>query len=293
MKHKPIMKSFITKNLIINKNDLYIDATFGQGGHTKNFLKKIKNNVFFIIDKDYESINLANKLSKIDKRIKYIHKSYSDIKNICDENNIKEKINGIFLDLGISSSQIDNPNRGFSCFNIGPLDMRMNISSKITANKLIKSINKKNLYNILKNFGEKQYKNITDKIIKQKKKIETTKNLYDIIKSINKESNYDPTLTFYSIRNAINNENIDLKIFFVNIINLLNDNGRIIILYFNSYEYDLIKNYVNEINKNEQSRNLYKLKKINIKKNISYEKITNNIRTRSANVIIYEKSKLK
>lgn len=293
MKHKSIMKNLIIKNLIIKKNGTYVDATFGQGGHTKNIIKNLKNNILLIIDKDYESITLAYKLSKIDKRIIINHDSYNNIKEICHKNNIK-KLNGIFLDLGISSSQINNSKRGFSFLNNGPLDMRMNISSKINASKWIKSISKKKLYITLKNFGEKNYKNITNNIIKKTKNLKniTTKILYEIIKTSNSKFNYDATTTFYAIRNIINNENKDLKIFLNDIIYLLKNKGKIIILCFNSYEYKLIKIYINEINQNEINKNYYFLKKLKTKKNITYEEITNNNRSRSTRIIIFEKNNI-
>ncbi|QQG46925.1 MAG: 16S rRNA (cytosine(1402)-N(4))-methyltransferase RsmH [Candidatus Azosocius agrarius] len=295
MKHKSIMKNFITNYLINDTDGIYVDATFGQGGHTKNILKIMKNSKLLIIDKDYESITLAYKFSKIDKRIAINHDSYKNIKNIYYKNNITKNLSSIFLDLGISSSQIDNHNRGFSFFNDGPLDMRMNITSKITAYNWINTINKKILNDTLKNFGEKQYKSITENILKNRKisKINTTKTLCNIIKNTNNKSNYDPNITFFAIRNTINNENNDLKIFFTDIINLLKNDGIIIILYFNSFEYNLLKHYINEINENETIENCYKLKKINLKKKITYKEITNNIRARSANIIILKKIKYK
>ena len=124
--HKPVLLNELIELLPLNKNNIYIDGTFGDGGHTKALLEKNKTCKVYAIDRDPEVIKIAKFFqNKYKKRFKFIHARISDLEKIAVKENIKKKVNGIFFDLGVSTRQLKDKTRGFSFQNNGPLDMRM------------------------------------------------------------------------------------------------------------------------------------------------------------------------
>ncbi|CAL4042577.1 Ribosomal RNA small subunit methyltransferase H [Buchnera aphidicola (Tetraneura ulmi)] len=299
--HIAVMKKEIIKYLKIKKNGIYVDATFGYGGHTKEILKKLgKNGKIYAIDKDPEIKKEAEKIT--DPRFYFIYGSFSKIYNYATKLGIKKKIDGILFDLGVSSPQLDNPKRGFSFINDGPLDMRMNQKNYISASKWLRKEKEKKIFIILKKYGEERYaKKIARAIKKQNKKkiITRTNELANLIcstipKSKKKRKKHPATRSFQAIRIHVNQELKELDIALKNILDVMNKKSRILIISFHSLEDKKVKNFIlnnstyNNIPKKLSilENNLQKQKKIRLKniKKISPNKneIKKNPRSRSA-----------
>ncbi|WP_187306092.1 16S rRNA (cytosine(1402)-N(4))-methyltransferase RsmH [Buchnera aphidicola] len=295
--HETVLLNESINSLKIKKNGIYFDGTFGCGGHSKEILKKLgKHGKLYAIDRDPQSIEIGKKIS--DPRFYIIHGNFSNIDILLKKYNLKNKIDGMILDLGISSLQIMSKKRGFSFYLDGPLDMRMNPNDKISAFKWINSSNTKDIYYVLKNFGEERFaKKIAHKIsiIKKKKLISTTKELSQIIESIVPRKNKHPaTKSFQAIRIFINKELDELNIFLKKSLNFLNHKGKISIISFHSLEDRIVKRFINKYNKipnipvglpisENQIKKMYNIKFKNIHRIFpSLKEIKKNIKSRSA-----------
>ncbi|XBC39929.1 MAG: 16S rRNA (cytosine(1402)-N(4))-methyltransferase RsmH [Buchnera aphidicola (Chaetogeoica yunlongensis)] len=301
-KHTSVLLNETITNLNIKPDGIYIDCTFGYGGHSKEILKNLgKNGKLYSIDKDPDAIQIANKL-KYDSRFNILHGSFSNILKNFNKNYTQKKVNGILLDLGMSSMQIDNPNRGFSFLSDGPLDMRMNPNQGIPAYQWLKKTSAKKLYHILKKYGEERFaKKISLEILKYNKKTQITRTieLSDIIKKIipyTKYNKHPARLTFQAIRIYINQEIYELKTALKTILNLLTHHGRLLVISFHSLEDRIVKNFMNKHSKlpyapsgfpitEQQLKSLNKIQ-LKIFKKIFPSKIEMNINKRSRSAIL-------
>lgn len=243
--HKPVLLSSILEKLIINPSGIYIDATFGGGGHSKAILKCLNNNAQLLaFDKDEDSIK-NNDIK--DNRFELFHINFKYIKNILRLKNITY-VSGILVDLGVSWYQIDTPKRGFSIRFNSDLDMRMNSNSKKLAKNIINEYSEKELSNIFYNYGDlKEYKKIARIIIKEriKKPIITT---YDLIQLFNWNISYKKkikfiTKIFQAIRIEVNDEIETLKKFLLQCENIIEKSGRIAVISYHSIEDRLVKRF--------------------------------------------------
>ncbi|CAL4319960.1 16S rRNA (cytosine(1402)-N(4))-methyltransferase RsmH [Buchnera aphidicola] len=245
--HLPVLLKESIKYLNIKKNGIYLDATFGSGGHSRKILQKLgKLGKLYAMDRDPESIKIAKKIK--DKRFKIIYDKFSNIKKYLKKYQLKNNINGILIDLGISNLQLKNKNRGFSYQKNGFLDMRMDTTKGISAAKWIKKSNIKTISKILKKYGEEKFSyKIALNIhrYKKKKDILTTKKLYSIIKkSVPSQKKNPARRSFQAIRICINNEIKELKKFLIFSKNLLSKNSRLLTISFHSLEDRIIKNFI-------------------------------------------------
>ncbi|AAM67778.1 16S rRNA (cytosine(1402)-N(4))-methyltransferase RsmH [Buchnera aphidicola] len=254
IKHISVMKKELIESLKIKKNGIYIDGTFGMGGHALSILKTIgREGRLYAIDRDPNSVFIGNQIK--DKRFHIIHSNFSKILNYAKYNNIIGKVNGILFDLGTSSLQIENEKRGFSFKKNGPLDMRMNPHAGISASEwLFKSdINK--IYFVLKNFGEERFSKRIAYAIKdycKKKKINNTFELVDIIKKatpIKNKFKHPAKRTFQAIRIYINQELEEIKKGLENSLKILKPGGRLSIISFHSLEDRIVKNFMMKYSK--------------------------------------------
>ncbi|XBC40943.1 MAG: 16S rRNA (cytosine(1402)-N(4))-methyltransferase RsmH [Buchnera aphidicola (Nurudea yanoniella)] len=245
--HTPVLVKEITKYLKIKKNGIYIDCTFGCGGHTKEILKHLnKTGKLYAIDKDPFSIDIAHKIK--DNRFTIIPGNFSHILQKFQKKNIKnKKVNGILLDLGVSSIQIDNSHRGFSFLLDGPLDMRMNPDIGITAAQWLIKSNAKTISKVLYEFGEERFsKKIANTIVKKNKiePITRTLQLAKLIKKIvPKHKKHPATRTFQAIRIYINKELYELTEALKHALKILSPGGRLLIISFHSLEDRIVKNF--------------------------------------------------
>ena len=247
--HKPVMLNECIQGLQIKKNGIYVDGTLGGAGHSKEIAKRLENTGLLIgIDRDEEALKAARENLKSYKNVKYIHGNHDDIVEILKNENIEE-VDGILLDLGVSSYQLDERNRGFSYLGENTLDMRMDKTQQLTAKKIVNEYSAEELSNIIYEYGEERYaKKIAYNICKKRKEktIETTKELVEIIEnSIPKSKQNDghpAKRTFQAIRIEVNNEIKPLYNTSRKCIELLKNEGRLCIITFHSLEDRAVKN---------------------------------------------------
>ncbi|MGX7590083.1 16S rRNA (cytosine(1402)-N(4))-methyltransferase RsmH [Candidatus Karelsulcia muelleri] len=238
--HQPVLLSEVLEHLISNINGTYVDSTFGSGGHARSILKKISNKGKLIaFDQDQFSI-IKNKIC--DKRIILFNANFSKIKQILKsyKKKLLNNVSGIMADLGVSSYQIDTPQRGFSIRFNNILDMRMDLSKKKSALNILKTYSFEELNKMFYKYGE--FKNpqiISSKILLNRKVIYTT---FDLVKLFNKNMKFLSRL-FQALRIEVNDEINALKKFLKQARNLLKKGGRLAIISYHSLEDRLVKNF--------------------------------------------------
>ncbi len=246
-KHKPIMVNEILSGLNINPDGIYLDCTIGGAGHSKEILKRLSNKGMLIgIDKDIEAINVCKERLKDYKNVVLVKSDFKDIESVLNKLNI-ECLDGVLIDLGVSSYQLDNPDRGFSFRFDSKLDMRMDKTQKLSAYDVVNTYSKQHLTRILAEYGEEEYaSSIANNIVKNRP-IETTKQLANIIEKsmptkVVYKRNGAHKKTFQAIRIEVNKE-LDKLFETVNmLITKLKKGGRMAVLTFHSLEDKIIKN---------------------------------------------------
>lgn len=252
-KHEPVLLKECIKALNINPDGIYIDGTLGGAGHSLEIAKKLSLKGLLIgIDRDTEALRAAKDKLKNYTNVKYIHDNHDNIKQILEELQING-VDGILLDLGVSSYQLDEKSRGFSYIADAELDMRMDKEQKLTAKEIVNTYLEEKLANIIWEYGEERFsRQIARNICKfrEQKKIETTGELVEIIKKsipLSKQKDGHPAKrTFQAIRIEVNNEIQPLYNTILDCINCLNKNGRLAVLTFHSLEDRAVKKAYNE-----------------------------------------------
>ena len=247
-KHEPVLLKECIEALNIKPDGIYVDGTLGGAGHSYEIVKKISPKGLLIgIDRDTEALKAAKEKLKDYTNVKYVHDNHDNIKQILEELQING-VDGILLDLGVSSYQLDEKNRGFSYMADAELDMRMNKEQELTAKHVINSYSEEDLANIIWEYGEEKFsrqiaKNICN--VRKQKTIETTGELVEIIKKsipLSKQKDGHPAKrTFQAIRIEVNNEIKPLYNTILDCINCLNKNGRLAVLTFHSLEDRAVK----------------------------------------------------
>ena len=248
-KHEPVMLQECINGLNIKKDGIYIDGTLGGAGHSREILKRLsKEGKLIGIDRDEEALSAAKENLKEFTNVTYVHGNHDDIKSILEDLKI-DKVDGILLDLGVSSYQLDERNRGFSYLGENELDMRMDKSQSLTAKDVVNNYKEEDLANVIYQYGEERFsrkiaKNICE--YRKQKEIETTKELVEIIeKSIPRKFQNDghpAKRTFQAIRIEVNNEIKPLYETVMNSIECLKPGGRLCIITFHSLEDRAVKN---------------------------------------------------
>lgn len=247
-KHKPVLLNECIQGLNIKQDGIYVDGTLGGAGHSKVILDHLSQKGLLIgIDRDEEALCAAKQNLKQYENVKYIHGNHDDISKILTDIGI-DKVDGILLDLGVSSYQLDEKSRGFSYLGNNELDMRMDKTQKLTAKDVVNSYSEEKLAEIIFEYGEERFsKNIARNICieRAKKSIETTNDLVSIIeKSIPKSKQKDghpAKRTFQAIRIEVNDELKPLYNTVINSIKALKDGGRLCIITFHSLEDRAVK----------------------------------------------------
>lgn len=226
---------------------IYVDATFGRGGHTRLLLSKLDQDArVYAFDKDPQALEVAAQLEQEDPRFKIIHASFADIQAELARIGITE-VDGIMADLGVSSPQLDQAERGFSFMQDGPLDMRMDNSQGLTAAEWLLEIEEEKLANIIFQYGEERYSRRIARAIKQAGEITTTAQLAEIVKTAHpkwEKHKHPATRSFQAIRIAINKELDDIETFLPQAVELLKATGQLAVISFHSLEDRLIKQFI-------------------------------------------------
>lgn len=253
--HNPVLLNECIKMLNIRKDGIYVDGTIGGGGHSSEILKKLgKDGVLIGLDRDAYALESAGK--RLDSitleqkaKVVLVNSNFKDIKKVIEDNNIAE-VDGILLDLGVSSHQFDVAQRGFSYQNNGPLDMRMDRRQKLTAEIVVNEYQEKDLFRIIKDYGEEKWASrIASFIVKARRqnRIKTTWELVDIIKAAipaaaRREGPHPAKRTFQAIRIEVNNELGILADTISDSVSILKSGGRLCIISFHSLEDRIVKN---------------------------------------------------
>lgn len=256
-RHKSVLLNEVIDNLNIKEDGIYVDGTLGGAGHSIEILKRLSSKGKLIgIDRDEEALAAAKDRLKDYSNVIYVHDNHDNIKEILKRLEINQ-VDGILLDLGVSSYQLDERNRGFSYMGEAKLDMRMDKSQSLTAKTVVNTYSEKELAQILFEYGEEKFsrqiaKNICD--YRKEKEIETTKELVEIIeKSIPgfaKKEGHPAKKTFQAIRIEVNNEIKPLTKTVKDSIEVLKKNGRLCIITFHSLEDRAVKKtYVEQTGK--------------------------------------------
>lgn len=259
--HTPVMLKEVLEQLQAKSGDIYVDGTFGAGGYSKAILNSA-NCILYCIDQDPAVAEFANKLKKeYGSRFKFIAGNFSELNELMSSQNIM-RVDGIVLDLGVSSMQLETPDRGFSFMHNGRLDMRMSKTGSDAYNFINKSTEEE-IANVIYNYGgETKSRRIAKRIIEKRRisPIETTLELADIVRSVVKKgkSKIDPaTRTFQAIRISVNDELASLQSALLASERLLNNNGKLIVVSFHSLEDAIVKEFINERAKPKQSGSRY------------------------------------
>ncbi len=248
--HQPVLFQQVIEQLNIKADGVYVDGTFGRGGHSAAILARLGDNGRLVVmDKDPEAIAFAQKKYADDSRVTIIHDDYSQMAECIEQIGLRQSVDGVLLDLGVSSPQLDNAQRGFSFQQNGPLDMRMNPSKGISASEWIMTAKEKEIADVLWQLGEERYsRRIAKKIIefRQQQSITDTATLVNIISDCvpaHKEKKHPATRSFQAIRMQINHELDHINRMLDKIFDVLAVRGRLLVISFHSLEDRLIKRF--------------------------------------------------
>ena len=249
-KHISVLLDETIDGLDIKPDGIYVDGTLGGGGHSYEILKRLSPKGRLIgIDQDGEALKAAGeRLKEFENQITLVRSNYCEIDKVLKELNV-EKVDGILLDIGVSSYQLDNLERGFSYKSDAPLDMRMDTRQELTAADVVNTYSENELFKIIKDYGEDKFaKNIAKHIVlaRKEKSLETTKELSEVIKraipmKVQAKGGHPAKKTFQAIRIEVNQELTVLKESIDKMIDLLKPNGRICIITFHSLEDRIVK----------------------------------------------------
>ena len=247
--HKSVLLDEVIESLNIKADGYYVDGTLGGGGHALEVVKRLKTGKLIGIDQDMDAINAATqRLIDYSKSVIIIRDNYVNIENILKKENI-EKVDGIYIDLGVSSYQLDTAERGFTYRFDAPLDMRMDDRNELKASDIVNEYSESKLFHIIRDYGEDRFaKNIAKHIVeyRNKKRIETTFELVDIIKAsipmkIQVTGGHPAKRTFQAIRIELNKE-LEVLTDSINVmIDLLKSGGRLSVITFHSLEDRIVK----------------------------------------------------
>lgn len=251
-KHYSVMLNECMDGLNIKADGIYVDGTMGGAGHSKEIAKRIsKNGLLIGIDRDQEAICVARERLAEFPNVKFVHDNHDNIKQILEELELPG-VDGILLDLGVSSYQLDERNRGFSYMGEAELDMRMDREQKLTAKTVVNKYSEEELAKIIFEYGEEKFSRpIARKIVERRKEkeIETTQELVDIIEEVlprRKGEGHPAKRTFQAIRIEVNDEIRPLYQTVIDSINSLNPGGRLCVITFHSLEDRAVKNAMND-----------------------------------------------
>lgn len=253
-KHVPVLYNEVIESLDIKPDGIYIDGTVGGGGHSSGICERLsENGTLVAVDRDTAALNAAStRLEPYLCNKKFIHSNYSEATRIEEQ---VGKVDGILLDLGVSSFQLDTVERGFSYMHDAPMDMRMNEDDKFTASNVVNDYSEKELFRIIKDYGEEKWASRIAKFIvkaREEAPVETTGQLVEIIKaaipaSARRSGPHPAKRTFQAIRIEVNGELDHLKIAMEKLPEMLAPGGRMAVITFHSLEDRLVKKAFNDL----------------------------------------------
>ncbi|WP_372964909.1 16S rRNA (cytosine(1402)-N(4))-methyltransferase RsmH [Marinobacter sp.] len=303
-KHRSVLLDEAVDYLINDSSGRYVDATFGRGGHSRLILSQLAGEGRLLgIDKDPEAIRVAEELAASDPRFNWFHGSFSELAGALDSQQWPA-VNGVLMDLGVSSPQLDDAARGFSFMRDGPLDMRMNPQQAPSAAQWLASADEKDIADVIFRYGEERFSRRIARLIVQRRgeePLETTRQLAELVAEAvpKKEKHKHPaTRTFQAIRIFINRELEDLEVGLKVAAERLTPGGRLVVISFHSLEDRLVKRFMRDLAQGpkipkgvpvtaEQMKSSFRL--IGKASKASEHEIDENVRARSAVMRVLER----
>jgi 16S rRNA (cytosine1402-N4)-methyltransferase len=303
--HEPVLLGPVLDGLDINKSGVYVDGTFGRGGHSSAILKELgEAGRLIAIDRDPQAITQADETLMEDPRFELIRGEIEQLADCVEARGLKGRVNGLLLDLGVSSPQLDQADRGFSFLRDGPLDMRMDPESGRSAADWLQHVEEKELRRILRKFGEEnQAGRIARAIVtaREHQPLTSTRQLAGVVESVvpaHARKTHPATKTFQAIRIFINRELEQLEAALDQSIEVLARGGRLCVISFHSLEDRIVKRFMREHSReHEQYRGMPvvpeafrpKLQLVGKPITASSEEVAANVRARSARLRIAER----
>ncbi len=256
--HIPVLLKEVVQALDLADREVVVDATWGRGGHAREMLKVLPASArLIVIDRDADAVTHARTFSRDDPRIEVVHSSFSRLKSILRDKNLLGEVDAILFDLGVSSPQLDQPERGFSFSHDGPLDMRMDQSEGTPAVDWMKQVKEDELVKTLQRFGEEKFARRIARSIKQalsRGDIGTTAELSKLVSDavpVKEKRKHPATRTFQAIRIAVNQELQELESALPQALDALAAGGRLVVISFHSLEDRMVKRFLREQSKGD------------------------------------------
>lgn len=303
--HHSVLLEESINALAIQKQGIYFDGTFGRGGHSQKILSRLDSSGrLYAIDKDLEAVKYAETILGHDSRFRIFHGSFAKIASFANTCQVEGKVNGILLDLGVSSPQLDNAERGFSFMQQGPLDMRMDCTQSLSAEQFINEAEASVMADVFKTFGEERFSGRIARAIvsaREENRITNTLQLAEIVKAANpkwEKHKHPATRVFQAIRIYVNEELNDLSRCLEQCISILAPGGRLAVISFHSLEDRIVKNFMRFKEKGERPPPEIPLRYEDLKTNFKrigkaimphQNEVIANVRARSAVLRIGEK----
>lgn len=252
--HSPVMLAEALEGLSIEPNGFYVDCTFGRGGHSRAILEKLgPDGRLLALDKDPVAVGSGEARALLhDGRFAIVHSSYAELKRQVERHHAAGRVAGILMDLGVSSPQLDETERGFSFLRDGFLDMRMDTSQGVTAAEWLSTVTEEELVRVLRLYGEERFaRRIARAVVDARKTnpIMTTRQLAALIEKVvtkREPSKHPATRSFQAIRIAINGELEDLESALPQAVDVLRPGGRLAVISFHSLEDRIVKRFMRE-----------------------------------------------
>jgi len=249
--HLPVLREEVLDQLRVHSDGIYVDGTFGRGGHSQAILEQLgSDGRLLVVDRDPRAIETAEILAARDHRVTAVRGSFGEIEQIAVAQGVLGRVDGICLDLGVSSPQLDDAERGFSFMRDGPLDMRMDTGSGLSAAEWINSIEEKQMARVIAQYGEERAARRIARAIcnaRQTEEISRTRQLASIIENViprRGKGKHPATRTFQAVRIEINNELGELQAFLDSVMSVLAVGGRLCVISFHSLEDRLVKRFL-------------------------------------------------
>lgn len=303
--HTSVMLEEAMTGLKIQPNGIYVDATYGRGGHARAILLQLGvNGKLLVMDKDPQAIADAHNLAQVDSRVKVFAGSFKEITSFCTQEGVLGEVDGILFDLGVSSPQLDQAERGFSFMRTGDLDMRMDPTTGLSVAQWLATASAEDIAVVLKTLGEERFsKRIAGAIVstREQQAITTTTQLAEIISNaipVKEKHKHPATRSFQALRIFINQELEDLDAALQQVLQVLAPQGRLVVISFHSLEDRIVKQFIAKHAKGDIFPHLLPVKHAELKPKLlkigkalkaSNEEVNANVRARSAVLRIAEK----
>lgn len=302
--HQTVLLEEAVSALITNPSGTYVDCTYGRGGHSQAIVNALEaDGTLLVVDRDKTAIDHAEEKFKDDPRVLVEHGAFSQLGDFSQKHHL-EGLDGVLMDLGVSSPQLDDSERGFSFQQSGPLDMRMNQTEGQTAEEWLGVASQEEIVDVLKRYGEERFaRRIARRIVETRAEspINTTRKLVEICeRSIpRKEKHKHPaTRTFQAIRIQVNHELDELETCLHDVIELLNSGGRFVVISFHSLEDRIVKHFFRRMEKGDELPSRLPIRDVELNRKVkvigkpvraSEDEIERNRRSRSSIMRIAEK----